>query len=89
MLLRTLLVLALGAVVAVEGGHLRTAPGSDTGAIMPKVEGEWRQYAVPAGEPNAGKIFFYNSVTKAKTWDRPAAMGGSSTGKWITIQPSN
>ena len=30
------------------------------GATMPKVDGEWRQYVVPAGEKDAGKIFYYN-----------------------------
>ena len=54
------------------------------GATMPKVEGEWRQYVVPAGEKDAGKIFYYNTQTKEKSWDRPAAMGGSTSGKWIT-----
>ena len=88
MVCRTLVVLILAAVATVQGGRLRTSPPS-TGAVMPKAEGDWRQYVVPAGEPNAGKIFFYNTVTKAKTWDRPAAMGGSTTGKWITVQPSN
>jgi|MDSW01.2.fsa_nt_gb hypothetical protein len=54
------------------------------GATMPKADGEWRQYVVPAGEKDAGRMFYYNMQTKEKTWEKPAAMGGSSSGKWIT-----
>ena len=64
------------------GSGLRADPRD--GATMPKIDGEWRQYVVPAGEKDAGKIFYYNTQTKEKSWDRPAAMGGSTSGKWIT-----
>ena len=80
LVLLTFAAVYLFSVSAASG--LRAEPRD--GATMPKVEGEWRQYVVPAGEKDAGKIFYYNTQTKEKSWDRPAAMGGSTSGKWIT-----
>lgn len=53
---------------------------------MPQaLDEDWRKYVVPAGEPNQGKIFYFNTKTKEKTWDAPTAKKGGSPVKYITV----
>ena len=72
-------------VVAAHGKQLRGKKEEPTSHMPQALDEDWRKYVVPAGEPNQGKIFYFNTKTKEKTWDAPTAKKGNSPVKYITV----
>ena len=75
-------------IASVNAKQLRAKKAEPASHMPQAVDEEWRKYVVPAGEQNQGKIFYYNTKTKEKSWDPPTTKKGNNQApvKYLTVE---
>ncbi len=87
--LKLIIALIFIIIVNISAKQLRAKKDEPTSSHMPqKIDEEWRKYVVPAGEKDQGKIFYYNTKTKEKSWDPPTTKKGNNQEpvKYMTVE---
>ena len=75
-------------IASVNAKQLRAKKEEPTSHMPQAVDEEWRKYVVPAGEKDQGKIFYFNTKTKEKSWDPPSTKKGNNAApaKMVTVE---
>ena len=86
--LKLIIALIFIIIVNISAKQLRAKKEEPTSHMPQKLDEEWRKYVVPAGEKDQGKIFYFNTKTKEKSWDPPSTKKGNNAApvKMVTVE---